>query len=344
MSEFRVLESGDPEWNRIVRSANRYDFHHTSDYHRLEKGGRAVLCVASTADDFVAMPFVIRAIPGSDYQDCTSVYGYCGPVAAGRSPAMTEYLPAFFREQLLGFLRNNRMVTAFSRLHPLIDSQVLLQGLGEILDVNKTVYVDLRATPEQQKAAYRKSNKSEINQLRKAGYQTVIASSQADIDSFIDLYTETMDRVQAAPRYYFERDYYFDFINSDAFESLLLLAKVDGKTAAGAIFTIAGDVMQYHLAGTANAFMREKPMKLLLDAARILANQRGLKYLHLGGGVGGSDADSLFQFKAGFSKLTGMFKVWRMVVDQAKYAECNRLAEADLQSNYFPLYRSQQRT
>jgi hypothetical protein len=66
--------------------------------------------------------------------------------------------------------------------------------------------------------------------------------------------------------------------------------------------------------------------------------------LHLGGGVGGSDDDSLFLFKSGFAKSTGMFKVWRMVVDQQKYAECNLQTGADPGSSYFPLYRSQKRT
>jgi Acetyltransferase (GNAT) domain len=344
MNQFRVLEIDDPEWNRLVNSACRYDFHHTADYHRLENAGRSVLCVASSADGFVAMPLVIRPIPASDYLDCTSVYGYCGPIASDISARIPASLLACFREAIQHFLHENRIVTAFSRLHPLIDSDLLLEGLGEVLDVNKTVYVDLHTPPEQQVAGYRKSNKTEIKQLKSAGYETVLASTDADIDSFIDLYEETMDRVNAAARYYYSRNYYTDFIRSTGFESLLLLARLNGKTAAGAIFTITSDVMQYHLAATANTFMRATPMKLLLDEARLLANQRGLKYLHLGGGVGGSDDDSLFLFKSGFAKSTGMFKVWRMVVDQQKYAECNRQTGADPDSSYFPLYRSQQRT
>lgn len=342
MTQFRVLEIDDPEWNRLVSSACRYDFHHTADYHRLENAGRSVLCVASSPDGFIAMPLVIRPIPASDYLDCTSVYGYCGPIASDISAKMPASLLTCFKESIRNFLDENLIVTAFSRLHPLIDSDLLLEGLGEVLDVNKTVYIDLHTHPEQQVAGYRKSNKSEIKQLKNAGYETVLASTDADIDSFIGLYEETMDRVNAASRYYYSRDYYTDFIRSTAFESLLLLAKLNGKTAAGAIFTITSDVMQYHLAATANTFMRATPMKLLLDEARLLANQRGLKYLHLGGGVGGHDDDSLFLFKSGFSKATGMFKVWRIVVDQEKYAELNRQREADSNSTYFPLYRSQQ--
>lgn len=344
MTQFRVLEVDNPEWNRLVTSAYRYDFHHTAEYHRLENAGRSVLCVASSPDGFIAMPLVIRSIPDTSYLDCTSVYGYCGPVASDLSANIPESLPTFFRASLLDFLCANRIVTAFSRLHPLIGSELLLDGLGDVLNVNKTVYIDLHTPPEQQIAAYRKSNKAEIKQLKKAGYTTVHASTDSDIDGFIDLYEETMNRVNAASRYYYSRDYYRDFIASTAFESLLLLVKINGENAAGAIFTIASDVMQYHLAGTASAFMRDRPMKLLLDEARLLANQRGLKYLHLGGGVGGSDDDSLFLFKSGFAKTTGMFKVWRMVVDKDAYAERNRQAGADPGSSYFPLYRSHQRT
>jgi hypothetical protein len=74
---------------------------------------------------------------------------------------------------------------------------------------------------------------------------------------------------------------------------------------------------------------------------------RGDRYLHLGGGVGGSD-DRLLQFKRGFSELTFPFLTLRMITDPEKYRELTALSaqaanvpvEERLHSEYFPAYRA----
>src|SRR5690606_25754286 len=139
------------------------------------------------------------------------------------------------------------------------------------------------------------------------------------IERFIDIYYETMDRVNASSYYYFSRDYFHRFVHNKAFETKLLISKYQGKIIAGAIFTITKKIMQYHLAGTTNEYISLTPMKLILDEARLLGGQIGTEHLHLGGGVGGSDDDSLFRFKSGFSKNFKQFSVWKYVVDEEKY-------------------------
>ncbi len=75
------------------------------------------------------------------------------------------------------------------------------------------------------------------------------------------------------------------------------------------MFTVCNEFMQYHLSGTDDRFMSNTPMKLLLDEARIIANDLQLKSFNLGGGYSGGD-DSLFIFKSSFSKKISLFKVW----------------------------------
>ena len=50
---------------------------------------------------------------------------------------------------------------------------------------------------------------------------------------------------------------------------------------------------------------------------------RGNRVMHLGGGLGGAH-DSLFDFKAGFSKDRQPFRTWRVVVDPVRYAELSQ--------------------
>jgi hypothetical protein len=160
---------------------------------------------------------------------------------------------------------------------------------------------------EEQKKQYRKSNKSELNQLRRKGFEVVEATTIDEIDKFVSIYHETMQRVDANSNYFFDYKYFYSFLKNPCFKSKLLLAKFNGEVSAGAIFTITNKIMQYHLAGTTEKYIKETPMKLILDEARLLANQLNLDYLHLGGGVGGSDEDSLFRFKSGFSDAPNNF-------------------------------------
>ena len=76
-----VIEVNDTKWSDIILSSYAYDFYHTQSYHQLEINNRPVLFVANFEKDFIAIPLIIRNIEGTPYFDCTSVYGYCGPIS-----------------------------------------------------------------------------------------------------------------------------------------------------------------------------------------------------------------------------------------------------------------------
>jgi len=71
--------------------------------------------------------------------------------------------------------------------------------------------------------------------------------------------------------------------------------------------------VQYHLSATPDGEVRSGGAKVILDEVTKWARERGSRWLHLGGGLGGSEDDPLFRFKAGFSKIRLPFKVarWR---------------------------------
>src|SRR5690606_7635576 len=243
--------------------------------------------------------------------------------------------------ELLSFFRDRGIISAFSRLHPLLENHSIFGNLGQIVTVNLTVAIDLRQSLEDQRKQFRKSNKSELNQLRRKGFHVKEATTKEEIDKFVQIYYQTMDRVKASSLYYFDHEYFHRFLNNPCFDSKLLLAIHEGEIAAGAIFTMSDTIMQYHLAGTEFRFIPDTPMKLIIDEARMLGTSFKMKYLHLGGGVGGSDVDSLFKFKSGFSNLRFQYRVWKMIVDEDAY---DRLVEERgfkerEQSEFFPLYR-----
>lgn len=335
--KFEIIENNSEKWSEIIKQATIYDFHHTAYFHKIDTNFVSKLLLFSDRDNFIALPIVIRPIEGTEYFDITSVYGYAGPVYSFIENYETTELIAFFRKSFLDFCKEQNIISVFSRLHPLIEQSNIIENLGEIVNLNKTVAIDLTKSAEEQRKEYRKSLKSELNQLRRKEIVVREATTKEEIDAFIAIYYETMDRVEATANYYFSKEYFYEFLNNQDFDAKLLIAVKDNKVIAGAIFTLTDKIMQYHLAGTTEEYIRETPMKLILDEARLYGNGTSAENLHLGGGVGGHDDDSLFRFKSGFSKDFKQFSVWKYIVNQAVYDELSKDKKV---SGFFPLYRS----
>lgn len=339
MFNVKIIRKEDTEWHEIISDCKVYDFHHSSFYHQIDNDQDCCLFVYGNDSQFIAFPLVIRTISNSEYFDFTSVYGYAGPITNIDCIA-DEFLESFKGAFEL-YCKENNIICGFTRLNPLIPNQTtILETIGAVINLNKTVFIDLTKSIDEQRKEFRKSLKSELNQLRRKGYVVKEAKSREEIDAFVDIYYETMDRVEATSYYYFTKEYFYNFLENSEFDSKLLLAYNEDVVTAGAIFTFSSGIMQYHLAGTKDEFIRETPMKLILDEARILGSSLNQKYLHLGGGVGGHDDDSLFRFKSGFSKEFAQFNIWKSIFNQEVY---NQLVAdkglKDSDSNYFPLYR-----
>lgn len=328
-------------WKSKVQNALAYDFHHTWYYHSLETDTKPFLFLLEHKNNFIALPLLKRRIEGTEYFDCTSVYGYAGPISNRPFCELDNEIIEEFKYAFENFLQREKIVCVFSRLHPILHQDTLLQHLGGLQDDGKTVAIDLSIPHEEQVRNYRRAIRMKINQLRKKGFTVREATCTSELKEFVRIYTENMIKVNASESYFFDESYFSNLLNAEDFQSKLLLAYYENKITSGIIVTCSHNIMQTHLAATSNKFLHEAPMKLLFDEASIFGRDLGMKYLHLGGGVGGKE-DSLFVFKSGFSNLFFDFKTWRYVANQPVY---NQLVEEkcknkELTNVIFPLYRS----
>lgn len=341
---FESVSVNDNQWNTYVTGAYLYDFHHTSVYHQIEtvKGQVAKLFVAQAGDEYLCLPLIIRSIPNTHFYDATSVYGYAGPIASKPLADISEKLVDYFKTKLTDYLKENNIVSVFTRLHPFIEQTRVINGLGKVVDLNKTVAIDLTLPPDIQRQGYSRSYKNQINQLKKKKGYTVSTVNSDSFDTFKSIYFETMDRVGAKEHYYFSDQYLKTLIDNDSFKTIVLFAKnANDEVVSAALFTVTNSIMQYHLGGTKNSALVDAPIKYVMDEARLLANELGLTHFHLGGGLGVSEDDPLLKFKKGFSKTLFQFKVWNWIVEPEKYATLVSNAGLDTQVNqsFFPLYR-----
>lgn len=337
---FRCLAPDDPDWPTLVDRSWRADFYHLAGYHRLaEQGGqRARLLAWQEGDDHLALPLVLRPIPGrAGALDATSVYGYCGPIASRPDPP-AEAL-ARFRQALAGYLAERGVVSLFTRLHPLIPQHGLLAGLGECRRLGATVSIDLTAAADERRRGYRTNHRRDIRRLEARGIRCGRDERWTHFDAFERLYRETLDRLGA------DGDYYFDGAELRALRRVegggaeLFVCLDGGEVACAGIALRYQHTVGYHLSGTAERFVGQAPLKLLLDGMAAWGATVGAKRLHLGGGLGGR-RDGLFHFKRGFSDCEHDFRVWRWVIARENYAELCRAHGRDPDDPYFPAYRA----
>jgi hypothetical protein len=316
---------------------NEYDFYFLSEYHRLDRSGTPLLLYYRNNWDTLAMPVIVRNIDGTDYKDITSVYGYAGPLTKRKNPAPESI--AGFQAELKYFFDSNRIVSAFTRLHSLFSTQSrLLEGIGAISGATHTIGIDLTLPLSEQKRQYARSLKNVINKLKKKGVIVRKASSKEEIDAFIDIYEETMNRVKASSIYFFPAEYFYNFLNS--IDSFIMLAFYKDQPISGSLCSACNGIIQAHLNATRNDFLYLSPLKLVWDELRLLGVDQGFHILHLGGGVW-NDNDSLFVFKSRFSKQYYPFKIWKYIHNQPVYDSLlfRRFGENVPDASFFPLYR-----
>lgn len=344
------LRPGEPAWARVLERY-AHDFHHLPDYVALSarwEGARPLAFhVESSATCLV--PLLEREIPASrgsngsrPLVDLASPYGYPGPLVSrpDDARAVEDGLRAF-----IAAARARGAISAFVRLHPMLPLPMsVLQSLGTVVDHGPTVVVDLRPPLEVVSAGMRKQVRYDIRRLRRAGYTTSV-DDWTRLPDFVRLYRETMRRVGASPHYLYDAPY-IDDLRLALGSRLHLIAVLgpEGGTVAAGLITISGAVAQYHLSGSDAATSHLGPTKLLIDRAIAVARELGAERLHLGGGVGGRE-DSLFAFKAGFSRDRAMFRTWRVVLDEDRYRALTersglaREAEVVPHTGFFPAYR-----
>lgn len=343
----QIISAAAPEWRAMLGAAD-HDFYHLPCYQSLSATpeDEPLAFLASSGDDRLLIPFHRRALPsdlvhGRTMFDIISPYGYAGPI-------WTRAASEGFIAQALGSfaetLREEAIVSAFIRLHTLLDPAEIFEGFGSVTAHGPSVYIDLTLSDEELWRQTRRDHRHDINRLKRTGF---IASwdNWDNLDAFIACYHETMTRLGASSSYFFSPAYFAQLRACLGDRLHLCIVHRDGEVACGCLLTEIEGLSQYHLSGTATAFLREHPSKLMLHEARAWLKARGNHIFHLGGGLG-ARRDSLHMFKRGFSPLSADFHSWRIVPDQPLYdalvARWSALSEREpVDPNlFFPQYRA----
>lgn len=295
------------------RSAAGPDFFRSADFLRSEGVTHSLLALGSDAQ--LALPVIVREVPGTRRRDAVSPYGY---------PAGRLHGSALDPEDL--DLTSTGLVSLFVRDR--LGDQVLRGGTRR-----STVYLHdpTLARHVHKKFAY------QVRRNERHGMTVdLVAGSGVETQlliEFAEAYKQTMLHVGAADSYLFSLEYLRTCVNHP--QSWMTVTRTDdGELAAATISVVSDGVLHYFLGGTADAHRSASPVKNTFVRMLDLADDLDMP-LNLGGGVGSDDG--LERFKQGFSNRVEHFVTHELIGDPAEYA---RLCAGNRPTEFFPAYRA----
>ncbi|MDR0138031.1 GNAT family N-acetyltransferase [Metabacillus idriensis] len=343
MSGKLVKLSLNDNWNKFIEQFSMLDVYYSQEYSNLSstiENGTAEAIFYENDDGKVFYPYIKRKIDlNEEYLDIVTPYGYGGPVLEGDQ----NTIKPFYR-QFNEYCTNNKIITETVRLHPLLKNDAYMKDVMDVEYIRKTTAVDLALSLEEIRKNYTSNNKRNIKKAKKEGVNVFVSNNnKKDIEIFIDLYYETMNRNNSLSYYYFDKSYFYRQMEEMLLcKSYLLLAEYKNQIIGGILLLIGNEYAHYHLGASKTEYLSLRPNNLLFDAMIEFSKSCGLKLLHLGGGY--QENDSLFKFKTSFTNNNNYnYFLGKNILNKKIYKELSQIAAKNLSpisdSNYFPLYR-----
>ncbi|MCM4172564.1 hypothetical protein DHD32_13820 [Arenibacter sp. TNZ] len=332
------IKNNKKDWNNFLLRMESYDLYHTFEYHEVMKktGEEPIIITYKKNETEVGIPFLKRKI-NDELFDLVSVHGYLGPVSINVDDSFDSENFSMEFQQLL---REQNIVTAFSKLNPYLRNQSkILNKLGAIENIGELVYFDQQMDMDDQFLCYKKDTIRLIKKLKPiANYK--FAENSEDIETFIAIYYNNLDRLKANKSFYYKKDYFETLINSDMADAKIILAihNETGEVMAGVFYFGTKSITHIELACTNDKYYNISPIRFLYDQIRILCHKDDMKYLNMGGGSGGREG-SLMKFKSCFAQNYVDFNVWKLIAIPDVYDELQTVDQKNSESNYFPKYR-----
>ena len=332
------------EWNNLVQSFTNYDVYYLSGYvkaFQIHGDGEPQLFYYDEKGLRGIYVYMKRKTAIEGVFDSITPYGYGGFLLEGdTSEENVKALWAAYVDRM----KEENIVDDFVRYHPVLANAVPMKTCSDVIDLGKTVAMDLTS----EEVIWKNIHSKNRNMIRKAEKNGIVIKHGQGLelfDDFIKIYNATMDKDNAEAYYYFKPEFYKS-IHEDLKDNYeMFWDEYEGKIIAMSIMIFANGRLNYHLSGSDLQYRNLAPSNLLLYKAAMWGMEKGMNTFHLGGGVG-SGEDNLYKFKIAFNRFSDcQFSIAKHVFDNEKYDElvaerASRDAEFDKESKFFPLYRS----
>lgn len=335
---FRLVRAAR-EWDRLVaRTVDRSivaSAAYLSAGAMLEPDGRPELAVYEDSDGMVLHPFISRAIDAKGtWRDLISAYEFGGywfdTRDAARRARLVENFDRLFRRHCM----EHAVVSEFMRLHPMIFRNTGIFGDFDLGGPAEHVIMPLMGDEDQLRAGYHVTRRRQVRQGIANG---LTMEKIEDAESFIDVYHDNLNRLEADDYWYFPPDY---IAALGDMLTIYLVRDEDGEICGAHCYLDDPPYRFAFLCHGVAAKLDLRPNDFAFDAAAVEAQKAGMQWLHLGGGH-----PSLLAYKAKFSNVTAPYRWAKRIFLPDVYGQLVSAREAatglSLQNNgFFPLYRA----
>lgn len=346
----RILTADDMStWREPLRSQLETDVYFLPEYHRvyeLNGDGIAKAFVAQDRDKLLFYPFLVRPIEAVldeplavRWYDIETVYGYTGPLSNSGDTRFLSDAWGMFSE----WCRDNSIIAEFVRFSPLLNNHAIASPHCKVSFDRQTVLVDLETSETALWNHYSSAHRNMIRKALKNSLECHEVDPARAMNTFMDLYYQTMQK-NSANRYYFFSEAYFGNLMALLGNRLKLFTTHQGDLVVAASLVLAHDhTIHYHLSASRQGYQKFAPTDLLLHTISLWGMENGFRRFHLGGGRTAHEDDALLKFKSGASRARCRYYTGRTVHNPAAYEDlCSRWmssANVSVRPDYFLLYR-----
>lgn len=319
-------------------------YHHPQYLLAEEKAeeNNTYLYIYEEGENFAILPSVKRKINyikiymdlEEIYYDLKTPHEYSGIIA---NKYDVDMILAFYREFDV-FCRNNHIVFSFIRFNPYSDEHMGAHGYT-IRKSDEQIWID--GGMGNISEGFSKSARRNVNNALKHGFTCAeIEKNAENLQVFMEMYVESMDRLSARKFFYFNEAYFQALINNDFTRLYFVYDEEKNVLAASIVLLDEFNKRAYYHLSCRNAAGRDV-MELLIASFADMLKEKGYTCIHLGGG-----AEGLKEFKARFSdKRVDYFIGWK-IFDKELYKYlcdifCTAFPEMS-ESTFLPLYRSKE--
>jgi hypothetical protein len=259
-------------------------------------------------------------IKKNPFQDIFSPYGMDGIYFWGNN------IDEVFEEFKI-FLKKNNIVTFYLSSHPLYRLQDIFSA-----NTRSAFILDLKIPIDILWKNIHENHRYEINKFNKTKYD-IIEDKDELCKSILELYNETMIRVNANSVYRFSENILTNLIKSDISYSVGI--KFNNKVQCILIFLGKNNWAEYYI--NASTIQGKIATRFLIWHSMKKLKELGFEQLNLGGGV--TEGDTLQQFKKRFGGNISDFRSIKGVssIDDYNLICSNYIIDSE-ESNYFPPY------
>jgi hypothetical protein len=262
-------------------------------------------------------------------------YGYGGPAVIEGTPTKQLYLQ--FYEAFARRAKENNIVSEFVRFD--LFSEARQYFTGKVEQHNHNIVLDLTPSIEDIWTGFDHKVRKNVHKAISKGVEVFVDPSGNQLDQFLENYHHTLQRRNAAKRYYFGKEFFQQINKTLSGKYCYFHCVHQGQVISSELVLLSGSTIYSFLGGTLADYFHLRPSDLLKYRIIEWAKENGCHKFVIGGGH--QPHDGIFAFKKAFAPQGLVpFYIGKVIHNQEAY---NHLVEASgkEEGGFFPAFLSE---